>query len=124
MSVSQGDHLRSLTGISFCWLNNQCICPSLLIQRGLQILEVIHYVSGNQATLNVLYLPFPILDIYSFKEKIYTISSSCHLYEVTLNATCLMLLGMKNFQERGLLCLEFVNSGKTLYVVSCIARDV
>ncbi|KAF5761075.1 hypothetical protein HanXRQr2_Chr16g0760831 [Helianthus annuus] len=57
------------------------------------------YVSGNQATWNVLYLPFPILDIHSFNEKIYTISSNCHLFEVTLNAPCLTLLGMTNFPE-------------------------
>ncbi|KAJ0438999.1 putative F-box protein [Helianthus annuus] len=86
---------------------------------------VLYSVSGKQATWRFLSLPFPILDIHSFNGKMYTISSSCHLYEVRLNAMpSLTLLGMKNFPERGLLRPEFVNSGKTLYVVSCIARDV
>ncbi|MFS8026871.1 putative F-box domain-containing protein [Helianthus anomalus] len=78
-------------------------------------------LSGNQASWYHLTSEFSIVDIHSFRGKIYTLTFCGRLFEVGLDSKpTLTPLGLKNFPKRQLFRLEFVCSGKNLFVLDMI----
>ncbi|KAJ0438962.1 putative F-box protein [Helianthus annuus] len=75
-------------------------------------------LSGNQASWYHLTSEFSIVDIHSFMGKIYMLTVCGRIFEVGLDSKpTLTPLVMKNFPKRQLFRLEFVCSGKNLFVL-------
>ncbi|PWA43324.1 F-box domain-containing protein [Artemisia annua] len=82
-------------------------------------------LAGKQTSWNHIFSSVPILDMHLFKGKIYSLNIHTHLCEVKLEPEpTFVLIGIKNFTIPKIYSIEFVSSGKNLYVVGWITKSM